>query len=189
MPDNSIATEQNYSSKLLTIDWDTCRKSLLIYAANRFFYLSTEEIEDHVQTTFVKVFSLEQRWNEEKYPNLFDHLRLVLKSVVANEMRKKKFVQKVDDLDQFSGDDVLYEIENRMDIETLLTALTKEFSNDSVALDIIVCWKLGIVKASEIAAYLEIDVEKVYKILLMLRTFIRKNFKLGEGGKPNGAQA
>lgn len=77
-------------------EWELIYKELVLYATFKLedleFVIRTEQdvmlAEDLAQEAIARVFEGTRAWNAQKYPDLLIHLKLIVKSLISNQMKK-----------------------------------------------------------------------------------------------------
>jgi len=133
--------------------------------------------EDLVVDATERLFDGRRQWNPDKDPDLCDYLKSVISSIVSELLGKADYDHRDDAPledyhDLLSGNDATYN-----DCLDALQDILEEASSEDKNLENV---RLGIednMKASEIAEFFRIDVEKVYTLSRKLRRRTSKKMK------------
>ena len=93
-----IEASGQYRKLLDEQDWSTILEDLAIYVGIYYKHIQPADREDFVYEAIKKVYTGEQAWNHTRQPNILDHLKWVLKSVISNELRRAYRSKRAEDI-------------------------------------------------------------------------------------------
>ena len=180
-------------------DWEDTAPRLLKYALQKVRCLtwkgvpkSGEIAQEVVQEAIVKTFSGERSWFPEKHPDLFIHLKSVIKSLIShavNSMHNTKHVfessiypENNTSFFEKKESEVTSPLQNILEEEAekeaneFLYNLTDYLHDDTALIKLLECFIDGINKPRDIAKKLNIDIAAVYNLQKRMRRAY-ENFK------------
>jgi len=184
-------------SEITEDEWRQYQKRLTLHARNKFFRLGWVSKhgckagpqgvgpEDVASEAIIKVIEGKRKYNKEEYPDFKMFLRSVVDSIVSNmlNLAERKKLHRLPNVGSDSDETRTFELEdnqlsplnnlmNKEVVDEVNAVLMTAFSTDNIVCGILECLRAGIMKPSEMAEYLEVNIKDVNNAQKRLRRVI-----------------